>query len=501
MNRNRWGRVRSQPFILALGLLVAAACQQDTNPVAPVETEASRLHPSSTATIDPALQDALAGASDTDQLEVLVTFDPGAVSSADLATAVAELGAGVVAFKHLPVIAALATPGETDQIRQIDGVRGIYLNEQLEYHLFESTESIRADLVHEKLGFTGRGIGVAILDSGIDGLYHPDVAYPTRTVQNVKYIASSTDLYADFDDELGGVEPKLGAELFIENLANSETSVGHGTHVAGIAAGDGSASSAGIYEGVAPEANLVGIGAGDILFIFWVLAGFDYVLDNQEEYNIKVVNNSWGSRGSWDPEHPINLATQAVHGAGITVVFSAGNSGPGQDTLNRYSVAPWVIGVAAGCKLVDQDPTGSAVHCEDQRGLGREPVLADFSSRGVPGDPLLHPDIMAPGVHVVSARASTGTVMNTLDLNHDARICNISLQHEAYYTCASGTSMAAPHVAGVVALMQEAAGGTLSPDKVLDILVKSAESIPDYEVWEIGAGEVDAYRAVRRARR
>src|SRR5947208_2206408 len=116
-----------------------------------------------------------------------------------------------------------------------------------------------------------------------------------------------------------------------------------------------------------------------------------------------------------------------------------------------YSVAPWVIGVAAGCKLVSPDPTISAIHCADQTGQNRAPILADFSSRGVAGDPLYHPDITAPGVHIVSTRASTGTVLNGLDANHDLNLtstCAISATNEPFYTCASGTSMATPPAAG-----------------------------------------------------
>src|SRR5439155_879324 len=176
---------------------------------------------------------------------------------------------------------------------------------------------------------------------------------------------------------------KQGLDIFAENLPNSETSVGHGTHVAGIAAALGSASS-GYYTGVAPGANLMGVGTGDILFIFFALAGFDYILEHQKAYNIQVVNNSWGTSGAFDPKDPINKASKTVHDHGITVVFAAGNEGPDQNTLNPYSVAPWVIGVAAGCKLVSPDPTNSAIHCDDPTGQNRAPILADFSSRGIP---------------------------------------------------------------------------------------------------------------------
>ena len=138
-----------------------------------------------------------------------------------------------------------------------------------------------------------------------------------------------------------------GGTLFVANVPTSETSMGHGTHVAGIAAGNGGGSTNGYYKGVAPDANVIGIGAGDALFVLWALAGLDYVLDIRAQFNIQVVNNSWGSTGTYDPAHPINVATKKLYDAGVAVVFAAGNEGPGENTLNPYSAAPGVISVAA----------------------------------------------------------------------------------------------------------------------------------------------------------
>lgn len=461
----------------------------------------------------PAGPAALATASATDSLVVIVNFDPAQTTADALSNALMDLGAGVIQFSNFSLVAALATPDQIAAMPALAGVTGVYLNKQLHYMLAEGVRSVRADAVHAT-GITGRGVGIAILDSGIDGLYHPDLAFPTKTVQNIKIIANLRDLFT-FRGSINKTIKK-GAQLFIEDLANSETSVGHGTHVAGIAAGTGTASG-GKYTGVAPGAHLVGIGAGDILFIFWILAGFDYILDHQRDYNIQVVNNSWGTTGPFDPDDPISEATKEVHDRGIAVVFSAGNCGTGDDLpfiecpppdesqLNPYSVAPWTIGVAAGCKLVTPDPTISAVHCVDVTGQGRDPVLADFSSRGLPtGNPLHEPDITAPGVHIVSARASTGTVLNVLDANHDFNLtstCAIALEHEAFYTCASGTSMSAPHVAGVIALMEEASGGTLTPDKALAVLKKTARPLSGYHAFEVGAGYADALAAVEAVRK
>ena len=437
----------------------------------------------------------------------IVNFDETQTTEAAVTNGILNAGAGVVQFNNFSMVAALATPGQLLTISALPGLEGIYANKQLQYFmLHESVPAIRADAVHAA-GITGKGIGIAILDSGIDGLYNPDLAYPQHTIQNVKVLYNQNDLFTFGKDAPKPI--RKGATLVVENLPNSETSVGHGTHVAGIAAGMGTAGN-GYYTGVAPGANLIGIGTGDILFIFWALAGFDYILDHQQQYNIKVVNNSWGTSGAFDPKDPINEATKKVSGRGVTVVFAAGNEGPGQNTLNPYSVAPWVISVAAGCKVGVTDPTNSEAHCMLDDGsnpltpTNNEPrahVLADFSSRGVPGDNLYHPDITAPGVHIVSTRASTGTVLNGLDLNHDARICAIDLLNQPFYTCASGTSMASPHIAGVVALMQEAAGGTLSPTQVLNALTSTARPLPGYATWEVGAGFVDAYAAVMKVKK
>ncbi len=446
--------------------------------------------------MDAVLASVLASAAPTDRLVVLVNFEEGLTTGTLLGDAVRATGAGVLTFRHLPVVAASATPAQVAAIRALPGVSSVYANRRLRYLLRESVQSIRADQVHA-MGYTGKGVGIAILDSGIDGLYHPGVAYPGRTVQNVKLAAGMDDLGV-FD----GSTPAVGGDLFVENVGDTDTSVGHGTHVAGIAAGDGGGSSAGSYRGVAPGAHLVGISAGDAIAVLWTLAGFDYVLENRARYNIQVVNNSWGTTGAYDPEDPINRATKKVHDAGIAVVFAAGNEGPGPNTLNPYSAAPWVISVAAGCKLnVSPEPTGSVSLCEDESNAGRAPLLAYFSSRGIPGDPLVHPDVTAPGANIVSSRAAFGLVMNGSDLTSDATTCNISLQHVDHYTCASGTSMSAPHVSGVIALMEEASRGRLTPDQALAALVRTARPLPGYAEWEAGAGYVDALAAVKAVRR
>jgi serine protease AprX len=384
---------------LAAVVLSVAACQDQTGPVgaAPEAQPSTLLGLAPGVSIDPTLTTLMNLAAPTDQLEVFVTYDETVTNSTSVGSALTSSGAGIIKFKNLPIVFTVATPAQIASISTHPGVVSVYSNKQLQYYLAESTRAIRATDAWTA-GYTGKGVGIAILDSGIDGLYNPGLAYPTKTVHNVKYAVAVRDLVT-FDP----TTPAPGGELFVANVANSETSVGHGTHVAGIAAGNGAGSTNGWYKGVAPDANLIGIGAGDILFVFWTLAGMDYILDIREQYNIQVVNNSWGTEGVYDPADPINVASKKLHDAGVAVVFAAGNSGPDENTLNPYSAAPWVISVAAGCKMgVSPDPTNSAAQCAD----GRSSVLADFSSRGIIGDPVVRPDITAPGVNIVSTRAA-----------------------------------------------------------------------------------------------
>jgi serine protease AprX len=158
------------------------------------------------------------------------------------------------------------------------------------------------------------------------------------------------------------------------------------------------------------------------------------------------------------------------------VVFSAGNTGPGTDSLNPYSVAPWVISTGA------------------TDNLGR---LASFSSRGDFGSPLFHPTIVAPAVNTVSLRASTVATVTTVD-GAAANDSSLSSSELPYYTTGSGTSFSAPQVAGVIALMLEA-NPNLTPAQVRDILQRTATPLPPYYMYEVGAGMLNAQAAVLEA--
>lgn len=402
------------------------------------------------AWIDPLLGTAAPGT----PLRAVLTFEHYPRASELLAIRAAGLLARP--YRALPMVAVQGTRLQLNSLPALPGLRSIHLDRRLSYFLDESAPRVGAPRAWGELGVTGRGVTVAVIDSGIDAL-HRDLPYGSKVIQNVKLAP-----------DLLGAGP-----LALEGLANTDTTSGHGTHVASSAAGSGAALG-GKYRGVAPGASLVGVGAGETLFILTALEAFDWVLQNRLKYGIRVISNSWGTSGAFDERDPINVASRLAHASGLVVVFAAGNDGPGANTLNPYCVAPWVICVAAGHK--------------DGR------TLAGFSSRGIAGDALYRPTLTAPGVDIAAARATTGIVthaffaVDLVNLGADA----------AYYAAASGTSMATPHVSGAVALMLEA-NPALTPDQVKATLQSTATPM-GYAPHEAGAGFLDAYAAVRAAR-
>jgi serine protease AprX len=400
---------------------------------------------------------------------------------------------GILGGQTFPTLGMVAQPMTAGQVRALQNnpsVRSIWSNDRLYYYMHQARVVGGAARVETDRQFAIRNGGlpvsgagdfsVLVIDSGIDAT-HADLQFGTKVIQNVQTPVAA------------GTLPGFTPNVSIENVPNTDQSVGHGTHCAGIIGGTG-IRSGGLYPGVAPGAKIIGAGLGAGIFVINGLAAWEWGLANQYRYNIRVVSNSYGDSGAFDPDNPLTIASKAAYDRNIVVVFAGGNEGPVKDTYNPYAKAPWVIGVAAGTK---------------------EGELGDFSSRGVPraerlsnNDPLDDynaPTITAPGkgrafessleragftMDIISTRSTSNLVAN--GTTNDTEIAPGMIP---FYTQIYGTSMATPYVAGVVALMLDA-DPTLTPDEIREILTSTASKMPGREDWEVGAGFINAYAAV-----
>ncbi|MFN2498393.1 MAG: S8 family serine peptidase [Pyrinomonadaceae bacterium] len=377
---------------------------------------------------------------------------------------------GGTRFRALPMITLTGTRDQITAISKLPEVRSIYgnrtlnLNSEPEVRALTGVEWAWRDreitTSNHNLPVTGKNVIVAVLDTGVDG-NHADLA--GRVAKNIKLAGTQSA-------SLGFTYP-----INSESLSNTDQAYGHGTFVAGVIAGNGNLS-AGKYAGVAPGARVVGLSAGD-LSLLYVLEGFDYLLANNSDTGVRVVNCSFSANTVFDVNDPVNIATRMLTDAGVNVVFSAGNTGPGAHTLNPYAVAPWVVSVGA----------------TDTKGK-----LAGFSSRGDFGNSIFHPTLVAPGVNVVSLRGSGVASVTGATGLAGADSQRLSASELPYYTTANGTSFSAPQVAGAIALMLEA-NPSLTPAEIKGILQRTATPLPPYYTYETGTGMLNVHAAVLEA--
>ncbi|MBI3927565.1 MAG: S8 family peptidase [Armatimonadetes bacterium] len=360
--------------------------------------------------------------------------------------------------------------------------------------------------------FQGEGVTIAVIDTG---LYpHPDFVTPVnRVVAFVDFVEGRTIPY---DDN------------------------GHGTHVAGDAAGSGLLSG-GLYRGAASKANLVGIkvlGADGSGTTSDIIKGIQFAIEHKDDLNIRVINLSLGHKAKKKYEDdPVDQAVKAAHDAGIVVMAAAGNDGPDRKTICAPGDSPFVVTVGAA------DDSNTADRADD--------FVAEFSSRGPTLYGASKPDLVAPGVSIMAPMAP-GTAKEGLgkqfSLMHETLAWLKSLPAEALdkvpvqqfalmglapdtiskikssyegaqkefnrllhatsripiedgaYQGLPGTSMATPIVSGVVAAMLEA-NPDLTPDQVKTILTETADPLPDkrHSKNSQGAGMLDAQEAMVKA--
>lgn len=242
-----------------------------------------------------------------------------------------------------------------------------------------------------RLGLTGRGVGVAVLDTGI----YPHEDFEHRIIAFADMVHRRKEFY---DDN------------------------GHGTHISAIIGGSGSASD-GRYQGVAPECNLISVKVLDQKgngFASDVLAGLRWIRENKERYGIRIVNISVGSfskRGMSEN----SVLVKGVNSAwddGLVVVVAAGNNGPGRNTITTPGISRKVITVGCSDDNKEVNVMGSR--------------MVDYSGRGPTGACICKPDVVAPGCSIVSCSNQPGK-----------------------YMVKSGTSMSTPLVSGAIALLLE----------------------------------------------
>lgn len=324
-----------------------------------------------------------------------------------------------------------------------------------------------ADALHAH-GITGAGVTVAVLDSGL----WEHTALATDTTGRDRIVA-----------RYDAIRNTAESEVFDES--------GHGTHMTSVIAHSGAVTHqgkpTGTYKGIAPDVRLVAVkafdfeGQGDFLDI---VRGVQWVVDNREKYDIRVLNLSFAARPRWHYWlDPINQAIMRAWAAGITVVAAAGNEGPEPMTIGSPGNLPYIITVGA---VTDS----WTLHTRD------DDYIPDFSSRGPTPDAHIKPDIVAPGGHITGITRPGSTLTKEYP--------EYLLRTGEFVM--TGSSQASAVVSGMVALLLQLEPD-LTPDEVKCKLITSAEpainrdGLLAYSPFEQGYGYVNASRAVTLGKR
>ena len=348
-------------------------------------------------------------------------------------------------------------------------VKRIHKDRETEAFIARTAATIGAKNVRMQYGYSGAGVGVAVIDSGITP-WHDDLTVANgegqRITAFVDFVNGKTAKYDDW---------------------------GHGTHVAGIIAGNGY-DSTGAREAIAPKANIIslkaldGEGKGRISYI---IAALDWAVANKAQYNIRVINMSLGA-GVFESYNtdPLTLAAKRAVDAGIVVVAAAGNLGRAANGSPQYGAvtapgnAPWVLTVGASSTMGTIDRRDDTMASYSSRG----PTMIDYAAK---------PDLVAPGSGTVSL-SNPNSLFYTTKFPYLVAGRRTGLTYLPYLTL-SGTSMAAPVVSGSVALMIQA-NPSLTPNMVKAILQYTAQVYTGYNYLTQGAGFLNTLGAVRLSR-
>ncbi len=346
-------------------------------------------------------------------------------------------------YKNIPAATMRLNKEQINELSKLDVVQ------QIEYD-----EEVKAFMDTARYWY---GTDKACSDFGVDG--NRDGSLSSYSKNDVVVAVIDTGIDSGHVDLNGG--KVIGWKDYVNNQSSPYDDHGHGTHVSGIIAGEGDGNSN--YRGVAKGAALVGVkvldsnGSG---YTSDVTAAIDWCVTNKNTYGIDVINMSLGSSGSSDGTDSSSLAVNNAYANGIIVAVAAGNSGPGTYTIGSPGAAVNALTVGS---MIDVGEGGFA--------------LADYSSRGYTADNRMKPDICAPGTYITAPKANTSSS----------------------YVSFSGTSMATPFTAGVIALMLDA-NPNLSPSQIRNILTTTSQDWgPNGQDIDYGYGKIDGFMAVKQA--
>lgn len=347
----------------------------------------------------------------------------------------------IVNIKYkIPLINAIVIEideNNLDSLKELKCLKTVFQNTHITMQMDTARKTVNANIVQEN-GYTGKGIGIAILDTGISP--NNDFLYPKNRI--------------------------LAFKDFINNKSKPYDDNGHGTHVAGIAGGSG-INSNGKYRGIAPDCNFIGVkvlnneGKGNASD---VLAGLQWVMDNKEKYNIKVANLSIGTSNT-SSNDPLVKAVENMWDSGVIITIAAGNDGPKKHTISSPAISRKVITIGASDDNITANVWGNN--------------LINFSGRGPTLECIVKPDILAPGVNIISC------LSNSVSKQSDEIV-------DKNYFSLSGTSMSTPIVSGAIALLLEKYKD-LKPDDVKLMLKKCCKNL-HLPKNQQGWGLLDVYK-------
>jgi serine protease AprX len=431
--------------------LVWVAAMQPTGAPAPTTDAAT-----APASVTPKLA-ALAAGDPGRRVDVIVRLQPGVSGEAARSFVQAKGGHAGESIELINGFSARLTAGAAHDLAARPGVFAVSLNGSIKPQATAlkpnrmATTFNKSVMTHANWPYgTGKGIGVAMIDTGIAGDM-PDF----RAEDGSSRVVASAVVHPD--------------------ATTAEDKYGHGTHVAGLIAGDSSRRAAddpqrGLYGGAAPEANLVSIKVSDDhgeATILDVIYGIEFAIEHKDEFNIRVLNLSLESTVAESYRtDPLAAAVEAAWFQGIVVVAAAGNRGTDADAVD-YAPGndPYILTVGA------VDENGDRQHEND--------TPADWSSRGTTQDGHSKPDVYAPGVRLYSNLAPDSDF---------ASMCAECVTGDGQYIRASGTSMSAPLVAGAVAVLLEA-HPDWTPDQVKGAIVNNSVPVAT------GEKEMNAFAA------